>query len=209
MKQEPVVLVGAGGHAKVVADILSRAGVEIAGCICPSGSNELAGVPWLGDDDALESLRTRDFTAMHIAIGDNARRRKMALSAKAAGFRLVSAISERATISTNAQIEAGVAIMPGAVVNTDTFIGECAIVNTGASVDHDCRIGAYVHIAPGCHIAGRAIVQEGAFLGVGVSVIPRMTIGSWAVVGAGAAVVQPVPEAVTAVGVPARIIRRH
>ena len=209
MKQEPVVLVGAGGHAKVVADILSRSGVEIAGCICPSGSSELTGIPWLGDDDALESLTARGFTAMHIAIGDNARRRTMALCAKAAGFRLVSAVSECATVSQKAQIDAGVAIMPGAVVNADTFVGECAIINTGASVDHDCRIGAYVHIAPGCHIAGRAIVEEGAFLGVGVSVIPRMTIGSWAVVGAGAAVVRPVPEAVTAVGVPARIIRHH
>jgi UDP-perosamine 4-acetyltransferase len=205
----PVVLAGGGGHAKVVADILEGAGVEIAGCVGPRASSELPGLPWLGEDSDAPALRERGFSLVHVAIGHNALRRKLAGMYLACGFRLVPAVSHRAVVSPKATLGEGVAIMPGAVINAYAHIGDCAIVNTAASVDHDCRIGDYVHIAPGCHLAGNVVVGEGTFLGTGCSVIPEIRIGAWSVVGAGGVVVRSLPDAVTAVGVPARPIRNN
>lgn len=209
MTIEPVILVGAGGHAKVVADVLAQSSIPVAGCLCPRGSNQLPDTEWLGEDGDLESLRLRSLRLVHIAIGENALRRKLAEYFKGEGFRLVSVLSHHSTVSPKADIKPGAAIMPGAVINAYAQIGECAIINTSASVDHDCRVGAYAHVGPGCHLAGNVVVEDGTFLGTGASVIPDIHIGSWSIIGAGSVVVRSVPAAVTAVGVPARTMKHH
>lgn len=207
-ENQRVLLIGAGGHAKVIADLFFEAGVELAGCLSPRGSSQLREVPWLGDDAALEYFNPEQYR-IHVAIGSNRLRRELTLRIRKAGFKAASAISSRAVISRHARIGAGVAIMAGTVVNSDAYIQAGAIVNTSASVDHDCNIGEFAHLAPGCHLAGTITVGEGAFLGTGASVIPGITIGSWAIIGAGSVVISNIQDNVTAVGVPARRVERR
>jgi UDP-perosamine 4-acetyltransferase len=203
-----VVIAGGGGHAKVVVDVMQRNGTEIAGCICPRGSYDVPDVDWLGENDDIQMLCEQGLTLVHVAIGDNALRSRLTKWFLEQGFRLASAISSQAIVSSKAIIGAGVAIMPGAVINAWAQIGDGVIVNTAASVDHDCRVDNYVHLAPGCRLAGNVHVGEGTFLGIGSTVIPGTRIGNWSVIGAGAVVIRPVPDDVTAVGVPARLIQK-
>lgn len=198
-----VVIVGAGGHAKVVVDILEAGGVEIAGFISPEGSGHFCGYPIIGDDSALERILKKGLRDGIVAIGDNRRRATLIEALQSYGFKLWNAISPHACISRRAELGAGIAIMPGVVVNAGSCIGNGAILNTNCSVDHDCRIGMYSHIGPGATLAGGVIVEHGAFLGTGVSVVPNVTIGAWACVGAGAVAVKDLPPDITSVGIPA------
>ena len=94
------------------------------------------------------------------------------------------------------------------VVQPDAVIGDHVIVNTGATIDHDCTIGDYAHLAPGVHLSGSVHVGEGAFLGIGSVVIPGVKIGRWSTLGAGAVAIRDLADGVTAVGVPARVLKR-
>jgi UDP-perosamine 4-acetyltransferase len=207
---KPVVLIGGGGHAKVVIEILEAAGdVEIAGCV--SGNMQggfVLETPILGDDSCLPSLYASGIRHAFVAVGANHVRRRLSELAAGIGFKLISAVSPQSSISPRARMKEGCAIMPGAVINSCSTIGAGSIVNTGATVDHDCKIGDWVHLAPGTSLAGNVSICEGAFLGVGVRVIPEITVGAWATVGAGTVVVRNLAANVTAVGVPARIISR-
>jgi UDP-perosamine 4-acetyltransferase len=203
--RETVVVLGAGGHAKVALDILSEMDhVEVAGFTSPDGKpDELFGYRCLGTDEVLEELLRSGIRCAFVAVGDNRRRDTCLRALEARGFRLVNAISPGAIVSRRAQLGEGVAIMPGAVVNAGARIGDGAIVNTNATVDHDCLIGRCAHIGPGASLAGCVRVGTGAFLGVGSTVVPNTEIGDWSVIGAGAAVVRSIPAGVVAVGVPA------
>ena len=202
-----IVILGSGGHAKVVIDILEQiSAFEIAGCVGVTSSNPaIFGYPALGDDSRLPALYQSGIHHAFIAIGGNARRLELLHVLRELGFTVVNAISPGAIISPRAKIGVGVAVMPGAVINADAVIGDCAIINTGATIDHDCTIGAGAHIAPGSNLAGCVTIGEGAFLGIGCRVIPNTAIGAWTIVGAGGVVVRDLPERVTAVGLPARI----
>lgn len=204
-----VAVIGAGGHAKVVIDILSAdQEIEIVGLIDRrDAAAGIRGYKRLGDDDLLPDLLRHDVRYAFCAVGDNDLRKRLAERASALGFQFVNAISPYAIVSETASLGQGVALMPGCVVNADACIGDHAIVNTGASVDHDCKIGAYTHLAPGCRLAGTVTTGEGAFLGVGAAAVDRTTVGAWSVVGAGAVVVRDVPDGCLAVGVPARVAK--
>jgi UDP-perosamine 4-acetyltransferase len=208
-----LVILGSGGHAKVIIDIFMDAGsFEIVGCTSgdpADAGTSVLGIPVIGDDSALPNLFASGVRKAFVAIGDNRLRQKLTRAAGMLGFELVSAVSPRAVISRRAKVGAGVAVMPGAVINVCSEIGDGAIVNTGATIDHDCRLGQHVHIAPGVNLAGCVTVGEGAFLGTGSRLIPGVSVGPWAVVGAGAVVIKDLPGCVTAVGVPAAIIRNH
>jgi UDP-perosamine 4-acetyltransferase len=203
---ERVIVIGAGGHARVAIEILEEAGCyELAGCTGEGGEEPSAGLPLLGDDAVLPQCYASGIRHAFVALGDNRARRDAMRMVTAAGFHLINAVSRRAAVSPRARLGQGVAVMAGAVVQANADIGEGAIVNTGASVDHDCRIGAWAHIAPGARLCGGVTIGEGALLGAGSSVTPGVAIGAWTVVGAGAAVVRSLPAGVTAVGVPARV----
>jgi UDP-perosamine 4-acetyltransferase len=166
------------------------------------------GVPWLGDDGVLSEVLASGVTRAFVAVGDNRRRAMLARDLTAAGFQLITVISARAVVSPRAVVGTGVAIMPGVVINVDSVLGNGAIVNTAAHLDHDCRIGDFAHVGPGCALAGNVVVEAGAFLGVGTRVIPGRTVGEWSTLGAGSVVVRDVPRGVVAMGVPARVTRR-
>ena len=202
------VVLGAGGHAAVVLEILLANRIEIAGLLDPSYDagrpRDLFGVPLLGTDEMLPDLRRSGVDSAFVAIGDNEVRRRLGTMAVRAGFRLVNAVHPAASLSPSVDLGSGVAIMATAAVNARARIADGVIVNTGASVDHDCRIGAYSHVAPGARLGGSVSCGELVFVGIGASVIPGVTIGARTTIGAGAAVVSDVDAGATVVGVPAR-----
>jgi UDP-perosamine 4-acetyltransferase len=201
--------VGAGGHAKVIVELLEQANeMQIVGCTTAQfGQSDVLGYPILGSDDVLPALFQSGVDYAFPAVGDNRTRRSRSLHLQELGFRIPNAISGRAIISNRVALGSGVAVMAGAVINVNAVIGDGSIVNTGATIDHDCSIGAYVHVAPGCSLAGRVRVKEGAFLGLGTKVIPGISIGSWAHAYAGAVIVSDIPDGESALGVPAKLRR--
>jgi len=206
--QAGIVMVGAGGHAKVCIELLRAMGEHVAFCVGGDDSPPAClGVPVLRGDAHLARLREEGYARAFIAIGSNHVRVKLGHNAAAMGYTLVNAVSPRAVVSPTARLGAGIAIMAGAVINADAAIGDLAIVNTGASVDHDCTIDAGVHLAPQCALAGNVHVGAGAFLGIGCRVIPQVSIGARAVVGAGSVALCDIPDDATAVGVPAKQIK--
>lgn len=210
MKQRAVIL-GGGGHAKVVLDILGRAGeIEIVGFTSTAGSAEtLCGYSCIGTDAVLDELFVSGVRSAFVAIGENNRRKACLNSLRERGFNLINAISKDSVISRYATLGRGIAVMPGAVINAGARLEDGVIVNTNACVDHDCILGSFVHIGPGTTVTGCVRIGEGSLLGAGSSVIPGITVGCWTVIGAGAAVVADLPDHVVAAGVPASIRRAN
>ncbi len=204
---EPIVVLGGGGHARVVIEILLVAGWQVVGFTDGQRRGEVwCSVPCLGDDSELPAVRAAGVARAIVAVGENALRGRLAQQATAAGFRLANAIHPGAHLSPTVSLGSGIAIMAGVVLNAGVVVRDNAIVNTGATVDHDCQLGAQVHVAPGCHLAGSVVVEEGALIGVGAVVGRgrRLVIGERAVVGAGSVVIRDVPAGSTVVGNPAR-----
>lgn len=209
-----VLILGAGGHGQVVADILlqaSKAGTNYQ----PIGflddnpdlvGRTLLGLPILG---TISQLKDFDHDAVIIAIGDNRTRARIFASVWAQGEHIVNAVHPAAVLAPDVRLGQGVVICAGVVVNTGTILGHNVILNTGCTVDHHNRIGDHAHIAPGAHLGGNVTIGEGVLIGIGAVVIPQRTVGDWSVVGAGSVVTKDIPAHVTAVGVPARVIKRH
>lgn len=203
-----LVVLGGGGHAKVVIETLRDAGAyEIVGFVDGLGAGEqLLGVARLGDDGIVADLVARGVSHVLPAVGGNAVRVRLAALARRHGLQLASAISPFAYVSRSATLGEGVLIVAGAVINAAVTIGDCVIVNTNASVDHDGSIANGAHIAPRSALAGGVSVGEQTLVGIGSTVLPRVTIGANAIVGAGSCVVSDIPSGAKAYGVPARII---
>ncbi len=204
-----VIVIGAGGHAKVCIELLHAMGEKVAFCVGNgSDSPDLClGIPVLKGDDNLTHLRKQGHFRAFVAVGSNSLRARLGTIAADHGYQLVNAVSPHAIISPSAKLGIGIAVMAGAVINADVSIGDFSIINTGATIDHDCRIGKAVHIAPQCALAGNVIVGDYSFLGIGTKVIPETQIGQQVITGAGAVVVSHIESGSKAVGVPAKATR--
>jgi UDP-perosamine 4-acetyltransferase len=229
------VIIGAGGHGKVAAEILRISPGEIrASNARPSqrgkGRRSLGGssrlklvgfldadeslvgqstsdLPVLGGINLLARLRTEGVGAAFVAIGDNRARLRYLDAVRQAGLRLLNAVHPAAVVSPSVTMGENVLLAAGAVVCAETLLGDAAIVNTSAVVDHECAIGRGCHVCPAAAIAGRVRVGEGAFVGLGSRVIQCLSVGAWSTIGAGAVVIGDVADGETVVGVPARAIR--
>ncbi len=204
-----VFIYGAGGHAKVIIDILEQAGLRA--CVVLDDDQELDGRTLLGYPvrhtvHVFDSLIDEGIRNGIVAIGDNRIRQRQAESLEAKGFGLITAIHPSAVVSKHAQIQAGTVITANAVVNPGCQIGKNVIINTGSVIDHDCILHDAVHITPGVTLSGNVTVGERAMIGTGSSVKNNVTIGSDTVIGAGAAVISDIPKQVKAFGVPAKVI---
>lgn len=206
MKQE-IIMVGAGGHAKVCIELLRAMGEEVSYCIGQEDSpTHCLAVPVLKGDSHLQRLREQGYSRIFIAIGSNSLRERLAETAIKEGYQLINAISPHALISPSVQLGQGIAIMAGVVINAEAVIEDLAILNTGATIDHDCQIGKAAHLAPQCALAGNVIVGRQTLIGAGATVIPKIKIGEEVRIGAGAVIIKDISSEATAVGVPARII---
>ena len=205
-----VVGIGAGGHAKVVLDILRLVNAyHVVGLLDPGCVGEsVSGVPVLGGDELLPRLRAESVASAFIGVGgvgDNALRVRLFEQVQAAGFTFINAIHPASVLAPSVQLGQGITIMAGAIINPDTRIGDNVIINTGAIVEHDCEIAAHAHISPGAVLCGGVRVGIGAYVGAGATVRQYVTVGERALVGAGAVVIKDVPPGVVVLGVPARI----
>lgn len=206
----PIFLFGAGGHGRVVFDVIERQGqYQVVAVLDDAAGSEqmFFGIPVSEGRDRLAQLARLGPERGIVAIGDNHSRAHMARLVVDAGLGFVTAVDPSAQIGRDVVLGPGTVVMPGVVVNTGTWIGEQVILNTSCSVDHDCRVGAFVHVSPGAHIGGHCTIGEGSHIGIGASVIQGIRIGARVTIGAGAVAVDDIPDGVVAVGVPARPIR--
>lgn len=200
-----ILVLGAGGHGKVVADIILASGQDVLGFL--DDDPEKHGTHILGRQvlGRIENFTQFEPSGLITGVGDNPTRRAIVERLNTDIHLLwIKAIHPCAVVSSFAEISPGTAIMAGAVVNACAFIGHHAIVNTGATVDHDCHIGNYAHIAPGAKLAGGVTIGDRTLVGIGAVVAPYCAVGEDVVIGAGAVVVRDVPPGVTVVGVPAK-----
>jgi UDP-perosamine 4-acetyltransferase len=211
VNQNKIVLLGGGGHARVVIDLIRISGIyEIIGILDSQlevGSS-VSGISVLGNDTLLSDLYNKGIRNACIAIGsvkDNSRRKILYEKVKQVGFSVPSLLHPQSIVSKyNTKIYEGVQIMAGAIVQTCCSIGENTIVNTGAVIEHDCVVGNHVQISPGAVISGGCVISNSAFVGTGATMIHSIKIGSNSVVSAGAVVVNNVPDNTRVMGVPAK-----
>ncbi|HZJ08820.1 MAG TPA: acetyltransferase [Trueperaceae bacterium] len=197
---DPLWIIGAGGHAKVVLATARALGLTVAGLLedrVERHGSFLMGVQIVGDDSALPPA-----APCVIAIGDQQARKRLASGA--ADRRYVTLLHPQSVIADGVGVAEGTVVLAGAVVQVDADIGRHVIVNTGAIVEHDCVLADLVQVASGAVLTGAVAVGEGAFIGAGAVVLPKVRIGAWSVIGAGAVVTRDVPEGATVIGVPAR-----
>jgi len=208
---KPVIGLGAGGHARVLIEILSVGGeYEIVGLLDPDRSlwNErVEGIRVIGDDDLLPRLRSEGISDAFIGLGsvrDTGPRRRLYELATGCGFRIVDVIHPSALISPSAKRGSAFTALAGAIVGAGAILGSNVLLNTGVIIEHGCAIEDHVHVATGARLAGGVRVRAGAHIGIGAIVRQNITIGNGSLVGAGAVVVADVPDGTTVFGVPAR-----
>jgi UDP-perosamine 4-acetyltransferase len=211
MKEEIVVL-GTGGHALVVVDILEAMGeYKIRGIISKTvlNTSNFRGYPILGDDSVLPDLLKSGVRYAAIGVGgfkDNRRRKEVYEKVKTLAFELAAVIHPSATISRTAHLGQGVVIFPNVCINTKVDIGNNVIVATGSTIDHETQIADHVLISAGVTVGASVLVQEGALLALGSKVVSGAKIGENVLIGAGAVVTSDCIEEGTYLGIPARRI---
>jgi sugar O-acyltransferase (sialic acid O-acetyltransferase NeuD family) len=206
--EKDVLVIGTGGHARVVAEILRAGGRPVAGFVVPP--KQPPPQPPLAHARVLEweeACRLAERYAVVVGIGDNLLRQEKSEEAAAAGFQFATAVHPAAVIGRGVELGPGTVVGAGAILVLEVSVGRGVIVNTGAHIDHDCRIGDWCHVGPGAVLAGSVTLGEGVLVGAGGVIINNVTIGRYSTVGAGGVVVRDIPERVVAVGVPASILR--
>jgi len=206
------LILGCGGHGRVVLDILVNAAkYEVAGFVDSNPEmvgRRIDGIKVVGLPDDLPRLRAEfDAHAAIVAIGDNGVRRAFGDRLEALGFELINAVHPSANVARNVSLGKNIAIAAGALVCAHGQIGDAVILNTGCIVDHETMIGTATHVCPGARIAGRVTVESGAFVGIGATIIQSVRVGYEARIGAGAVVIKDVAPMSTVVGVPAKEIQ--
>jgi UDP-perosamine 4-acetyltransferase len=210
-----VILLGAGGHAKVVLEMLQLTQTKVLGVSCPllwaQKVQQWRGVAVLGDDDVLTSYNPQQVKLVN-GIGmmpQSQARYALFNKARQAGFEFINLVHPSAVVSPSVRLGQGVQIMAGAVIQADSNIADNVIINSRALVEHDCVIAAHSHIAPGAVLCGQVTVAEQVFVGAGATVIQGIKMGAGAVVGAGTVVVKDLAAYATVRGGSALVRLSH
>lgn len=200
-----LIVIGASGHGKVVADIAELNGYsDLAFLDDAQGLVEVAGHPVAGPVSAFSDFIGCDFV---VAIGNAEVRCRIQTRLECAGARVVSLVHPSAVVAKDVVVGVGSVVMAGAVINVSSILGKGCIVNTGASVDHDCVVGDYSHISVGAHLAGAVSIGKKTWVGIGAVVSNNVSICADCMIGAGAVVVKDILTAGSYVGVPAHMLK--
>lgn len=204
-----LLVIGAGGHGKVVADTAQECGQwDRIGFLDDRYPELLKSGAWPVIGKVSDAVNKKgELSDVVVGIGDNTQRTSLIISLKSAGRIISNVIHPQSFVSSYATIGEGTVIFAQAAVNVDVEIKAGCIINTGASIDHDCIINDGVHVSPGATLAGLVNVGQHTWVGIGASIRQQVRIGENVIIGAGAAVVDDLPDGVTVVGVPARIKR--
>ncbi len=195
-KMKKVYLYGAGGHAKVILDILQSNNVVVEKIF----DDDITIKDFMGIPVSRESK-----SPLIVSIGNNMIRKKIVSSFSTIIYE--RALSKKAIIAETALIEEGTVVMQGSIIQSSAHIGKHVIINTAATIDHDCIIHDFVHIAPGSNLCGEVEVGEGTLIGAGSTIIQGVKIGKWCKIGAGSVVIRDIPDNVVAIGVPCKVIK--
>lgn len=204
-----LIIIGAGGHGKVCADMAVKMGQweEIAFLDDNEGVRECLGFPIIGR--ITDRNVYKEDAEFIVAIGNNRIRAELSVCLEKEGICIGTLVHPQAVLAEETEIGAGTVIMAGAAVNSGSRIGKGCIVNTGASVDHDCVVDDYVHLSPGVHLAGGVMIGAESWLGIGSIVSNQISICSGCQTGAGAVVVKDIEKRGVYVGVPAGFLREY
>lgn len=202
-----LAIFGASGHGKVVADTAELCGWSQIVFFDDAWPRVNSLHPWPVVGNFADLIcRIHEFSGIIVAIGNNRIRYSKILDLIARDAPLVTLIHPNAIVSRYAQLDAGTVAFAGVAVNAGAVVGCGTILNTGCTIDHDCYLGEAVHISPGANLAGGVVAGDRSWIGIGASVRQLVKIGQDVIVGAGAAVICDLPDNVTAVGVPARVL---
>ncbi|QDQ08712.1 acetyltransferase [Bacillus sp. BD59S] len=199
-----LLIIGAGGHGKVIADIALRMNKWEYVAFLDDSENEKTsmGIEIIGEStDVSKFIKDYD---VFVGIGNNTTREKIQEQIESQGASIPVLIHPHAVIGKQVSLEAGTVVMAGAIINCCTKIGKGCIINTASTIDHDNVIEDYVHISPGAHLAGTVRIGSGTWLAIGSIVINNINITSKCKIGAGAVVIRDITEAGTYIGVPAK-----
>lgn len=208
------VIIGAGGHAKIVIDTAEKNGFDVIGVTDEKleiGSNCL-GCCVLGKDEILEQIYSSDLKTAFMGIGHvgySTLRNNLYEKIKTMGYVFPKLIHPSAYIGMDVLIGKGSLVCPNAVINVETIIGELCIINSAAVVEHEVSVEDGVHIAPHATILGQAYIKRNSFIGAGSVVLQGVCVGANCIIGAGSVVLTDVPDNCVAVGVPAKIVKRR
>lgn len=208
---KPVIVLGGGGHARVLIDALIGMGVSVLGIteksVKPGVS--IAGIPVIGPDSEVLGYPIDQVYLVNGlgSTGNMEKRINLFKTFKEHGYTFYNVINPSAVMASGVKLGEGVQVMAGAVIQTGSSIGCNSIINTRSSVDHDCVIGDHVHIAPGVTLSGSVKIGQAVHVGTGASIIQGISIGENSIIGAGSVVLEDLPSCVTAFGIPARVVK--
>jgi sugar O-acyltransferase, sialic acid O-acetyltransferase NeuD family len=205
-----IVVIGGGGHAKVLVGVLKKSGYHVLGYTDTGDRGAILGVPYLGDDGSLgELLSMHDDCLAIVGVGKtdaSAERIGLQKRISALGFGIAVVISPGATVNEEVNLGPGSVVFDGVVVNSGTVAGDACILNTGCILEHDCRLGENVHVAPGAVLSGGVSVGANTMVGTGALIIQNVSIAAGSMIGAGSTDVKDIVSPGTYVGSPARRI---
>lgn len=202
----PIIIIGNGGHASVLTEILLSQGRKIIGFTAPENASNQFGMPYLGEDEEIFQFNPEEVELV-LGIGSvdvSTLRQKIFHLFNKKQYNFANVIHSSAIISPSVKLGRGVQIMAGVIIQTNTYVDDNTIVNTGTLIDHDCHIKQHIHIAPGTTISGGVTIGSGSHIGTGTTIIQGIEIGENCLIGAGAVVVKNICNGAKAVGVPAK-----
>jgi sugar O-acyltransferase (sialic acid O-acetyltransferase NeuD family) len=204
--RKPIIIIGNGGHAKVLTEILKEQNYYILGFTSPKEEPNLFGLPYLGDDHFIFSFSTTEVDLVN-AIGSTesmAPRMKIYDNFSEKGYRFINIIHSSVIVSPSCKLGEGVQLMAGSVIQPFAKIDDNTIINTSVTIDHDCEIGKHCHIAPGTTLSGTVLVGDSTHIGTGTVIIQNVKIGSNVLIGAGSLVLKDIQSNRKVFGVPAK-----
>ncbi|MDF2946846.1 MAG: acetyltransferase [Bacillales bacterium] len=204
----PVILIGDGGHASVVYDLLETIGENVIGYTSPEKTNRFDTLSYLGTDEVIKNYK-HDEVYLVIGLGDISIRTKIYEIFSKLGYKFLTVIHPTAHISRYASLGEGVQVFAGACVQANSTIKNNVIINTRATIDHDCAIENNVHISPNATLCGVVKVGESCWIGAGSTIRQEIEIGQNSIIGIGSVVTKNIPSNVIAYGVPCKVVKKN